>query len=129
MCVTYVALVQALQLRCPHCLLCCIHCLHVLSSRTSVCRMSSKDKITVQDQSKEKGLSGSLQFPEERESSCGKQPLCSPDERSRCTCMLCKCLTMLIILLENCTESRPEAERGGTPAESFTNEVQTHSST
>lgn len=38
--------------------------------------MSSKDKITVQDQSKEKGVSGSLHFPEERDSSFGKQPLC-----------------------------------------------------
>lgn len=34
--------------------------------------MSSKDKITVQDQSKEKGVSGSLKFAEERESSPGK---------------------------------------------------------
>lgn len=52
--------------------LCCIHCLHLMSFRTSVCRMSSKDKINVQDQSKEKGVSGSLEFTEERESSFGK---------------------------------------------------------
>lgn len=37
-----------------------------------MCRMSSKDKINVQDQSKEKGVSGSLEFTEERESSFGK---------------------------------------------------------
>lgn len=39
-----------------------------------MCRMSSKDKITVQDQSKEKGVSGRLQFPEEPEGSAGEQP-------------------------------------------------------
>uniref|UniRef100_A0A3B5KGW7 Protein phosphatase 1, regulatory subunit 12C n=1 Tax=Takifugu rubripes TaxID=31033 RepID=A0A3B5KGW7_TAKRU len=43
--------------------------------RTSVCRMSSRDKINVQDQSKEKGVSGSLELPEERESSLGKPAL------------------------------------------------------
>uniref|UniRef100_H3DJF6 Protein phosphatase 1, regulatory subunit 12C n=1 Tax=Tetraodon nigroviridis TaxID=99883 RepID=H3DJF6_TETNG len=42
--------------------------------RSSVCRMSSKDKITVQDQSKEKGVSGGLQLPEERESSSESSP-------------------------------------------------------
>lgn len=36
-----------------------------------MCRMSSRDKINVQDQSKEKGVSGSLEFTEERESSLG----------------------------------------------------------
>lgn len=86
-----------------------------------MCRMSSKDKITVQDQSKEKGVSGSLPFPEERESSSGKQPLCSLDQWTCCT--LGKRLTMLMILLENCPESSPDAEGGGTPAESFIHEV------
>lgn len=37
-----------------------------------MCRMSSRDKINVQDQSKEKGVSGSLELSEERESSLGK---------------------------------------------------------
>lgn len=57
------------------CLLRCVHCLPVPCCRTSVCRMSSKDKINVQDQSKEKSVSGSLEFPEEPESSSGEQPL------------------------------------------------------
>lgn len=87
-----------------------------------MCRMSSKDKITVQDQSKEKGVSGGLQFPEERESSFGKQPLCGLDKYN--CCILCKCLTMLIILLEICTESGPEADSGAIPTESSVNEVQ-----
>lgn len=86
-----------------------------------MCRMSSKDKITVQDQSKEKGVSGSLQFPEERESSFGKQPLCSLDQWNCCT--LWKRLTMLMILLENCPESSPDAESGATPSPSFIHEV------
>lgn len=51
-----------------------------------MCRMSSKDKITVQDQSKEKGVSGSLQFPEERESSSGKQPPGSGSVDGRAAC-------------------------------------------
>lgn len=33
--------------------------------------MSSRDKISVQDQSKEKGVSGSLELPEEPDSSLG----------------------------------------------------------
>lgn len=37
-----------------------------------MCRMSSKDKISVQDQSKEKGVSGGLELTEDRESSLGK---------------------------------------------------------
>ena len=41
--------------------------------RSSVCRMSSKDKIIVADQSKERGVSGGLELSEERESSPGKQ--------------------------------------------------------
>ncbi|KPP75992.1 hypothetical protein Z043_104712, partial [Scleropages formosus] len=36
---------------------------------TSVCRMSSRDKMFVQDQSKERGVPGSLEIKEERESS------------------------------------------------------------
>lgn len=42
------------------------------SSRSSVCRMSSKDKMNVQDQSKERGVSGGLELSEEKESSPGK---------------------------------------------------------
>ena len=38
-----------------------------------MCRMSSKDKMNVQDQSKERGVSGSLELSEEKESSPGKQ--------------------------------------------------------
>lgn len=100
----------------------CVHSLCFTSSRSSVCRMSSKDKITVQDQSKEKGVSGSLHFPEERESSFGNQPLSSPDEWN--CCVLWKCLMLLIILLENCPESGPDAESECTPTECFFNEVQ-----
>ncbi|XP_056891637.1 protein phosphatase 1 regulatory subunit 12C [Takifugu flavidus] len=58
--------------------------------RTSVCRMSSRDKINVQDQSKEKGVSGSLELPEERESS-----------------------------LENCPESGPDGDGGSSPTETL----------
>lgn len=42
-----------------------------LSLRSSVCRMSSRDKIYVQDQSKERGVSGGLGLNDERESSPG----------------------------------------------------------
>lgn len=42
-----------------------------LSLRSSVCRMSSRDKINVQDQSKERGVSGGLGLNDERESSPG----------------------------------------------------------
>ncbi|MEQ2171347.1 hypothetical protein GOODEAATRI_009704 [Goodea atripinnis] len=48
------------------------HCLPSFASRTSVCRMSSKDKINVQDLSKERGVSGGLDMSEEKESSTGK---------------------------------------------------------
>lgn len=37
-----------------------------------MCRMSSKDKMNVQDQSKERGVSGDLELSEEKESSPGK---------------------------------------------------------
>ncbi|KAK1798922.1 hypothetical protein P4O66_007193 [Electrophorus voltai] len=40
--------------------------------RSSVCRMSSREKMSVQDQSKERGVSGGLELNEERESSPGK---------------------------------------------------------
>lgn len=40
--------------------------------RSSVCRMSSRDKMNVQDQSKERGVSGGLELSEEKESSPGK---------------------------------------------------------
>uniref|UniRef100_A0A3Q1EAK8 Protein phosphatase 1, regulatory subunit 12C n=1 Tax=Acanthochromis polyacanthus TaxID=80966 RepID=A0A3Q1EAK8_9TELE len=50
--------------------------------RSSVCRMSSKDKMNVQDQSKERGVSGGLELSEEKEGSPGKlvQPL-TPEEK------------------------------------------------
>ena len=38
-----------------------------------MCRMSSRDKMNVQDQSKERGVSGGLELNEERESGSGKQ--------------------------------------------------------
>lgn len=50
--------------------------------RTSVCRMSSKDKMNVQDQSKERGVSGDLEFSEEKESSPESSTLSSPDTES-----------------------------------------------
>lgn len=37
-----------------------------------MCRMSSKDKMNVQDQSKERGVSGGLELSEEKENSPGK---------------------------------------------------------
>uniref|UniRef100_A0A672FCV6 Protein phosphatase 1 regulatory subunit 12C-like n=1 Tax=Salarias fasciatus TaxID=181472 RepID=A0A672FCV6_SALFA len=49
--------------------------------RSSVCRMSSKDKMTVQDQSKERGVSGGLELSEERENSPGKAPPPQPCSR------------------------------------------------
>ncbi|XP_072240242.1 protein phosphatase 1 regulatory subunit 12C isoform X2 [Leuresthes tenuis] len=50
--------------------------------RTSVCRMSSKDKINVQDQSKERGISGGLELSEEKESSPESSNVSSPDSES-----------------------------------------------
>ncbi|XP_076872018.1 protein phosphatase 1 regulatory subunit 12C isoform X2 [Brachyhypopomus gauderio] len=41
----------------------------VNKKRSSVCRMSSREKMSVQDQSKERGVSGGLELSEERESS------------------------------------------------------------
>lgn len=41
-----------------------------------MCRMSSKDKMNVQDQSKEKGVSGSLELSEDKESSPGIASQC-----------------------------------------------------
>ncbi|KAJ8002032.1 hypothetical protein DPEC_G00175590 [Dallia pectoralis] len=46
--------------------------------RSSVCRMSSKEKMNVQDQSKERGVSSGLELSEERESS----PESSPETES-----------------------------------------------
>ncbi|XP_029103196.1 protein phosphatase 1 regulatory subunit 12C [Scleropages formosus] len=51
--------------------------------RTSVCRMSSRDKMFVQDQSKERGVPGSLEIKEERESSPESSTMASPDNESR----------------------------------------------
>ncbi|KAI3352727.1 hypothetical protein L3Q82_019314 [Scortum barcoo] len=50
--------------------------------RTSVCRMSSKDKMNVQDQSKERGVSGGLELSEEKESSPESSTVSSPDTES-----------------------------------------------
>ncbi|XP_030637932.1 protein phosphatase 1 regulatory subunit 12C [Chanos chanos] len=50
--------------------------------RTSVCRMSSRDKMNVQDQSKERGVSGGLELNEDRESSPESSTLSSPDTES-----------------------------------------------
>uniref|UniRef100_A0A8C6ML41 Protein phosphatase 1 regulatory subunit 12C n=1 Tax=Nothobranchius furzeri TaxID=105023 RepID=A0A8C6ML41_NOTFU len=50
--------------------------------RSSVCRMSSKDKMSVQDQSKERGISGGLELSEEKESSPESSTVSSPDSES-----------------------------------------------
>ncbi|XP_054897382.1 protein phosphatase 1 regulatory subunit 12C isoform X1 [Poeciliopsis prolifica] len=50
--------------------------------RTSVCRMSSKDKINVQDLSKERGVSGGVDMSEEKESSTESSAVSSPDTES-----------------------------------------------
>ncbi|KAG8015038.1 Protein phosphatase 1 regulatory subunit 12C [Nibea albiflora] len=50
--------------------------------RTSVCRMSSKDKMNVQDQSKERGVSGGLELSEEKENSPESSTVSSPDTES-----------------------------------------------
>ncbi|XP_072539541.1 protein phosphatase 1 regulatory subunit 12C [Salminus brasiliensis] len=50
--------------------------------RSSVCRMSSRDKISVQDQSKERGVSGGLELSEEKESSPEGSTISSPDTES-----------------------------------------------
>ncbi|KAJ0050834.1 hypothetical protein NL108_008180 [Boleophthalmus pectinirostris] len=52
--------------------------------RSSVCRMSSKDKMNVQDQSKERGVSGD-EFSEEKESSPESSAVSSPDTESMTT--------------------------------------------
>lgn len=49
----------------------------VVSVRSSVCRMSSREKMSVQDQSKERGVSGGLELNEDRESSPGKAQFAS----------------------------------------------------
>ncbi|XP_061581106.1 protein phosphatase 1 regulatory subunit 12C [Cololabis saira] len=50
--------------------------------RSSVCRMSSKDKLNVQDQSKERSVSGSLKLSEEKESSPESSTVSSLDPES-----------------------------------------------
>ncbi|XP_041837884.1 protein phosphatase 1 regulatory subunit 12C isoform X2 [Melanotaenia boesemani] len=50
--------------------------------RSSVCRMSSKDKMNVQDQSKERGVSGDLELSEDKESSPESSTVSSPDSES-----------------------------------------------
>ncbi|XP_058496969.1 protein phosphatase 1 regulatory subunit 12C isoform X2 [Solea solea] len=53
--------------------------------RSSVCRMSSKDKMNVQDQSKERGVSGELELSEEKDSSPESSIVSSPDTESVAT--------------------------------------------
>ncbi|XP_040893100.1 protein phosphatase 1 regulatory subunit 12C isoform X2 [Toxotes jaculatrix] len=53
--------------------------------RSSVCRMSSKDKMNVQDQSKERGVSGDLALSEEKENSPESSTVSSPDTESATT--------------------------------------------
>ncbi|XP_074483440.1 protein phosphatase 1 regulatory subunit 12C isoform X3 [Sebastes fasciatus] len=60
-------------------------CPHFMSSRSSVCRMSSKDKMNVQDQSKERGVSGGLELSEEKEISPESSTLSSPDSLTTST--------------------------------------------
>nr|XP_004538819.1 protein phosphatase 1 regulatory subunit 12C isoform X1 [Maylandia zebra] len=50
--------------------------------RSSVCRMSSREKMTLQDQSKERGISGGLDLSEEKESSPESSTISSPDTES-----------------------------------------------
>ncbi|XP_022049031.2 protein phosphatase 1 regulatory subunit 12C isoform X1 [Acanthochromis polyacanthus] len=56
--------------------------------RSSVCRMSSKDKMNVQDQSKERGVSGGLELSEEKEGSPESSTTSSPDTESVTTSMV-----------------------------------------
>ncbi|KAL4648392.1 protein phosphatase 1 regulatory subunit 12C-like [Arapaima gigas] len=52
--------------------------------RSSICRMSSKDKMFVQDQSKERGVPGGLELKEEeRESSPESSTMSSPDSENK----------------------------------------------
>ncbi|XP_049427461.1 protein phosphatase 1 regulatory subunit 12C isoform X2 [Epinephelus fuscoguttatus] len=53
--------------------------------RSSVCRMSSKDKMNVQDQSKERGVSGGLELSEEKESSPESSTVSSPESGTTST--------------------------------------------
>ncbi|CAI5679051.1 protein phosphatase 1 regulatory subunit 12C isoform X1 [Oreochromis niloticus] len=50
--------------------------------RSSVCRMSSREKMTLQDQSKERGISGGLDLSEEKENSPESSTVSSPDTES-----------------------------------------------
>lgn len=64
-------------------------CHHFMCCRSSVCRMSSRDKMNVQDQSKERGVSGGLELSEEKESSPGKPAAVFsvwPEVHSECKC-------------------------------------------
>ncbi|KAK1885631.1 Protein phosphatase 1 regulatory subunit 12C [Dissostichus eleginoides] len=53
--------------------------------RSSVCRMSSKEKMNVQDQSKERGVSGGLELSEEKESSPESSTVSSPESATTST--------------------------------------------
>ncbi|XP_061882708.1 protein phosphatase 1 regulatory subunit 12C [Entelurus aequoreus] len=53
--------------------------------RSSVCRMSSRDKMNLQDQSKERGISGGLELSEDKESSPESSTVSSPDTESGTT--------------------------------------------
>ncbi|XP_061833092.1 protein phosphatase 1 regulatory subunit 12C [Nerophis lumbriciformis] len=53
--------------------------------RSSVCRMSSREKMNLQDQSKERGISGGLELSEDKESSPESSTVSSPDTESGTT--------------------------------------------
>uniref|UniRef100_A0A3Q3DPK2 Protein phosphatase 1 regulatory subunit n=1 Tax=Hippocampus comes TaxID=109280 RepID=A0A3Q3DPK2_HIPCM len=53
--------------------------------RSSVCRMSSKEKLNLQDQSKERGVSAGLELSEDKESSPESSTVSSPDTESGTT--------------------------------------------
>ncbi|XP_035381932.1 protein phosphatase 1 regulatory subunit 12C isoform X1 [Electrophorus electricus] len=71
--------------------------------RSSVCRMSSREKMSVQDQSKERGVSGGLELNEERESSPESSTMSSPDTES--------VTTSTVIPPEKTPDEREAAER------------------
>ncbi|XP_051939820.1 protein phosphatase 1 regulatory subunit 12C isoform X3 [Hippocampus zosterae] len=53
--------------------------------RSSVCRMSSKEKLNLQDQSKERGVSAGLELSEDKENSPESSTVSSPDTESGTT--------------------------------------------
>lgn len=88
-----------------------------LSLRSSVCRMSSRDKINVQDQSKERGVSGGLGLNDESESSPGLSLSLSYSsiqnihihETYLYKSTVCLMMFVLFSVLESSTVSTPES--------------------